>query len=89
METEITTQLASTITSLAVNHPWILTALAVVGGARIVFKPLMSLIHAYTEATPSTKDDEWLKKAEASKAFKTVCWLIDLLASVKVGTQKK
>lgn len=83
-----TDQITKLVSDLASNHAWIVTALIIVGGLRIVFKPLMALLRAIADATPSTKDNDFLDRAEASKIFKTLCWLIDLLASIKVGTQK-
>lgn len=75
------------IVSLAVQFPWILTVLAVVGGLRFFFKPIMSLIEAYVRSTPQQSDDAVFDQVSHSRAFKIVAWCLDFFASVKVGPQ--
>ena len=82
-------QITNIVSNLAASHAWILSVLAAIGVLRVIFKPLMAFMHSIADATSSTRDNEILDEVEASKAFKFACWLIDLLASVKVGTQKK
>lgn len=69
---------------LAAKYPALMTVFVIVGILRAVNKPLFALLHAYVEATPSDKDDAALKKAEESKGIKTVMWVLDYLASVKM-----
>ena len=75
------------IVNLAQSHPWVLTLVSIMGALRFFFKPLVSLVEAWVKSTPSPTDDEFVEKVEASKAWKTIAWLIDLLASIKFGPQ--
>jgi len=75
------------IVSFAEKYPWLVTALAVIATLRLIFKPVMSGIEAIVKATPSTTDDEFVAKAEASRAFKIFAWGLDYLGSIKVGPQ--
>lgn len=52
--------------------------------ARAVNKPLFSLLHAYVNATPWSRDNQLLAKIEASKIYKGVCWVLDYLFSIKL-----
>lgn len=75
------------IVTLAIKFPWVLTVLAVMGGLRFFFKPIVSAAEAYVKSTPSTNDDELYAKATHSLAFKIIAWALDFFASVKVGPQ--
>jgi hypothetical protein len=75
------------IVSLAAQFPWVFTVLAVVGGLRFFFKPVVSLIEAYVRSTPQKSDDEFFDQVNHSTAFKIFAWLLDFVASVKVGPQ--
>jgi hypothetical protein len=75
------------IVALALKAPWVITILAVMGGLRFFFKPILSLVEAYVKSTPQTTDDEYFDKVEHSRAFKIVAWALDFFASVKVGPQ--
>lgn len=76
------------ITSFAGSHPWLVTALVLVGGLRLLFKPAVTAYESYVKNTADTADDERLAKIEASVAYKWVAWLLDYAASIKVGPQK-
>jgi hypothetical protein len=54
------------------------------GAARVVFKPLMALVHAVVAVTPSKADDEALAKAESSRAYQVGAFLVDYLFSLKL-----
>jgi len=70
--------------SLIKDYPLISSILVVVGGLRIVFKPLMLILKNITIYTVSKKDDALLSKLVGSKIYKGVSWLLDYLASVKL-----
>lgn len=72
------------IQTAAIKYPAITSAIAVIGVLRLIFKPIMSVLHAYTEATESKSDDERLVVFEKSKAFKAIIWLVDFFASYKI-----
>ncbi len=80
--------LGSLLEALAGQHGLFLAALTWIGILRAVFKPVMTAVEAVVRATPGQYDDQLLARAEASAGYRTVCWLIDYLASVKVGTQR-
>lgn len=80
--------IAQLIQSLADKAPWLVVALSVIGLLRVIFKPLMSIVQAITQYTKTTADDEWLEKFQDSKIYATIVWLLDFLASIKVGAVK-
>jgi hypothetical protein len=75
------------ILAFAMKYPITMAILAVMGTLRAIFKPIMSVAHAYVESTSSLNDDEVLKKIEGHKAFKAFAWFIDYIASIKIGPQ--
>lgn len=77
------------IVGFAQQHPWLLTVLALIATARLVFKPIMSAVGAYVKSTASTSDDAMLEKVEHSAVYKVFAWLLDYLGSIKVGPQKQ
>jgi hypothetical protein len=58
--------------------------IAIVGTLRLVIKPLMEAFKAVVAATPSKSDDELPSKVEASSVYKTVLFVLDWLASLKL-----
>lgn len=81
--------LAAYIEGLAGSHGWIVQVLTVMATLRVIFKPLMPLIHAVVSSTGSQKDDEILGKVEKSVYFKVFSWLLDFGASIKIDKQEK
>lgn len=77
------------IVTFAQQHPWLVTLLALIATARLVFKPIVSAVEAYVRSTPQTTDDEFVDKVTHSRGFKIVAWLLDYLGSIKVGPQFK
>ena len=72
------------ILALVAKYPAIATALIIIGGLRAVFKPLMSAVQAYVDYTVDPKDNEKLKAIYASKAYKSLSFLLDYSASIKL-----
>ncbi len=70
------------------EYPWIATVLFVIGGLRVVFKPIMVLLETYVAYTPSKSDDETLEKAKSSKAYQWLAFALDYLASLKLPVKK-
>ena len=58
--------------------------LSILGTLRLVIKPVMALIEVYVLITPSKDDDQLPQKIEASKAYKTIVFLLDWFASIKL-----
>lgn len=71
-----------------INNPKYAMLITIISVARMVFKPLMTLLQDVIAATPSKVDDEWLKKMMESKGYKTVAWFVDYLLSIKLPTVK-
>lgn len=63
-------------------------AILVIGSLRVLLKPLFALAYAITSVTPSTKDDEAVKKIEEHKITKAVVFALDYIASIKFPTKK-
>ena len=70
---------------VARDHPWIVTALLVIGALRAVFKPVMSLLRLRAAATPDTSDDARLTRFESSPIARLLTWSLDFFASIKVA----
>jgi hypothetical protein len=72
------------IQSLAAQHPWLTTVVAVIGFLRIIFKPLIAAAHSFVAATDTDEDDRSLEVIERSPAFKVFAFLLDYTASIKL-----
>ena len=72
------------ILGLLVKYPVVGTILMVVGVARAIFKPIMSVAAAYVKATPSLKDDAAFEGVEGSKIYKSIAWFLDYTLSIKL-----
>lgn len=84
---EILKGLAEFILNYAVQYPAVSTVLMAIGVLRLIMKPLMSFLNAFVLATPSTADDEFLKKIEESKWYPIVLYVLDWLGSIKTPTR--
>ncbi len=58
--------------------------LSVVGLLRILIKPIMEMVKAYTAFTPSTKDDSFVNKVIASPIYTKLLFVLDWLTSIKI-----
>lgn len=72
------------LASALANFPGIVEVLAIVGVLRVINKPLLALLHAYTGATSSTADDALLNNMEQSKIYTGFLFVLDWLGSIKV-----
>lgn len=72
------------ILSLVQKYPLFASVLLIMGSLRAIFKPLLAVARAYVGSTPSKSDDEALNKVEASKLYKTVAFILDYVASIKL-----
>lgn len=82
------TILTDLINALSGEHNFIVTVLAWMASARLVFKPISLAVLKYVEVTPSLKDNEILEKIENNKFLKLLSWLLDYATSIKVPTNK-
>lgn len=66
----------------------VVAVLLMIGGARVLFKPLFAFLEAVTLYTPTKKDDEILGMVKSSAIYKWVVFAFDLLASIKLPVKK-
>lgn len=69
---------------LVAKYPVLATIIAVLGTCRLLLKPTFTWLHSVVQATPTTKDDEWLQKAESSAWFRWLSYGLDYVASIKL-----
>lgn len=74
---------------LATTYPWLMTIVAVMGTARLVFKAICAAAQYYVDSTIDTADNEVLVKVEQSKWFKAVSFVLDLTLSIKLPVKKE
>lgn len=72
------------ITQLMEQFPVVSTILAVIGGLRVIFKPIMTAVEAVVAATPSPKDNLVVEGIKANVLYKGFVWVLDFFASVKL-----
>lgn len=77
------------LVTLVTKFPWLVTVLLVMGGLRMVFKPLMLAIEWYVKQTPGEADDVAIMKFQAGPIYKVLSIALDFLASVKLPVVKK
>lgn len=58
--------------------------ISIVGTLRLAIKPIMSVVEAVVMITPSKSDDLLPEKIKQSKAYKTVVFVLDWFASIKL-----
>jgi hypothetical protein len=58
--------------------------ITIIGSLRLLLKPLMGLLEAFVTITPSKTDDLLPEKIKANKVYKSVVYLLDWLASLKL-----
>lgn len=73
------------IAGLLKNYPFFAIFIFIVGGLRIIFKPIFAVLRSYVQYTPNPADDVALDKVEASPIYKYVTFVLDYLASIKLG----
>jgi hypothetical protein len=76
--------IAAFLLGLAQQYPVIASVFLLMGALRFVLKPLFALAHAVVDQTPSTTDNQILDNVEQSTFMKTLYFVLDWLASVKV-----
>ena len=63
---------------------WLTQVVLVMGSLRLVFKPIMVAWHNYVAGTASAADDAALEKFERGPIYKTVSFVLDWGASIKL-----
>lgn len=77
-------ELQQLIMDLSAKYPAVVSMLMLMGAVRLLNKPIFAFLHAFVEVTPSSKDNEILGKVENSKLYKSICFVLDYLFSVKL-----
>lgn len=77
-------QVVQIVLSYAGAHPYVMTILAVIGGLRVLLKPVFSLAHTYVDFTPDASDNAALDKVEQSSIVKGLFYVLDWMFSVKI-----
>jgi hypothetical protein len=80
--------LTGVIVGLVTQFPWLATALLVIGGLRLVLKPLMLAIEWYAKSTPNPNDDVAVLKFQAGPIYKWLAIGLDVIGSVKLPAIK-
>jgi hypothetical protein len=75
--------LVNFVMGFADKYPIIATVIMIIGGLRLVFKPMISIARSVVEYTPSTSDNAALDKFEGGKFYKSMMYVLDLFASIK------
>lgn len=57
---------------------------SIVGTLRLLVKPVMSIIDVAVNLTPSEKDDDLVSRIENNKVFKSILYVLDWFASIKL-----
>jgi hypothetical protein len=81
--------LTPVIAALTAKYGWLLTVLAWIAVLRVAMKPIMLVVEAVIQATPSTDDDAKLANFEQGPIYKWFMWGLDFLASFKTPTALK
>lgn len=76
-------QIVDIVLGLGANFPKLTAVFAVLYLVGVGFKLLREAIEAFVLASPSKKDDEWLKKQQESKIVKAVAFVADVLLRLK------
>jgi hypothetical protein len=58
--------------------------ITIIGSLRLLIKPLMGVLEAFVTITPSKADDLLPEKIKENKIYKSVVYLLDWLASLKL-----
>ncbi len=75
--------------NLLQGNPTVGTVLMIMGGLRLVMKPVNTILQTYVKMTPYDSDDKWLTDMEQSKGYKLLIYLLDWTASVKMPEKPK
>lgn len=80
--------LTDLIVSLMASNPSFTAFLTIMGLLRAVNKPVFATIQAIVDSTDTKSDDKWWAKMQRHKAMKSLFWVLDWTASVKVPKGK-
>jgi len=81
---EISGQIGAMILAFVANNPKAAGIMSMLFMISSILKVLQPAIAQVVALTPSKKDDEMMSKAEASKAYKVVAYILDLVLRIKL-----
>lgn len=80
--------ITSMVVGLLSSYPEFTLFLSAMGFARTINKPLFALIQAAVDSTDTDTDNKWWNKVQEHKVMKSVFWLLDWTASIKMPKGK-
>ncbi len=72
------------LAGFAQQHAWVTTALLIIGGLRVVFKPVMALIDTFVKSNCSPEEYARLQSFEAGPVYKWISFGFNFVGSVKL-----
>lgn len=66
------------------DYPIFSAIVFAMGALRVIFKPIMLVLHEYVLYTPNPADDAALDKVEQSGIYKAFITVLDFFASIKL-----
>lgn len=69
---------------LVAKYPIVATVLSIIGLIRLLVKPIMEIIKAYVQFTPTKEDDSFVNKVISSSAYNKFLFVLDWLFSIKI-----
>jgi hypothetical protein len=66
----------------------VISVITLIGGLRVLFKPLMALLEAVAIYTPGKKDDALFKSVNEGNTYKSFRFFLDFIASIKLPPKK-
>lgn len=73
------------VLTLANRYPWIAVLLIIVGGLRVVLKPMFAAWVSWSAKNLTAEQLAKVHQVEGSLWFKVMAFLIDYLGSIKLG----
>ena len=71
------------------NYPFVKHLISIAIACRVIFKPTFMILGKYVELTVEKDDNKKLHDFMATKTYKMMSFIVDLLASVKLPKLKK
>lgn len=69
---------------LVAKYPIIASILSIIGLIRLLVKPIMEIIKAYVQYTPTKEDDSFVNKVISSPPYNKFLFVLDWLFSIKI-----
>jgi len=76
--------IASAIETFTQAHPWLSTVLLAIGGLRVVFKPVMSILDSFIKSNCPATEYAKLQNFESGAVYKWLNFGLDFVGSIKL-----